>query len=77
LISTADYRPGATAYEWIINKAARLQESIEREETFQREADLERVRKHAPKYIHAWGAQEAGHACNGGCNSTNCPREKK
>lgn len=77
LIATADYREGTTAYDWILMKTLRLQESIRREETFQLEADLERVRKHAPKYIHAWGVQDAGHACNGGCNSTNCPREKK
>lgn len=77
LIATADYRDGATAYEWIVNKATRLQTSIVKEEVFQREMRLERVRKHAPKYIHAWGVQQDHSNCNGGCNAQNCPREKK
>jgi 2-hydroxy-3-keto-5-methylthiopentenyl-1-phosphate phosphatase len=58
LLATADYREGATAYDWILMKTLRLQESIKSAEKQERDAELEQVRKYAPSYIHAWGKQE-------------------
>ena len=55
LLGVADYREHATVYDWILMKTLRLQEGIKKAAVAEREAELEKIRKHAPKYIHAWG----------------------
>lgn len=58
LIGVADYRPGATIYDWIVQKVRRMQERIANEEIKAREDHLDEVRKHAPRYIHSWTPKE-------------------
>jgi len=58
LIGVADYRPGTTVYDWLLQKVRRLKKRIIEEENEQREAKLKEVRLHSPKYIHAWDPKE-------------------
>jgi 2-hydroxy-3-keto-5-methylthiopentenyl-1-phosphate phosphatase len=58
LIATADFRPGASAHDWVLQKVRRIRDGIKKEEIAVREAELEQVRKVAPKYIHAWSKED-------------------
>lgn len=54
LIATADFRPGASAHDWVLQKVRRIRDGIKKEEIAARESDLDAVRRGAPEYIHAW-----------------------
>lgn len=58
MIAVADYRPNTTAYDWIKQKVKRLQDGIKKTEANEREEELERVRKVAPRFIHAWSEND-------------------
>lgn len=58
LIATADYRPGTSVHDWVLQKVQRIRDGIKKNEVAMREAELEQVRRVAPKYIHAWTAKE-------------------
>jgi len=58
LIATADFRPGASAHDWVLQKVRRIRDGIKKEEVAAREAELDQVRKVAPKYIHAWTKED-------------------
>ena len=54
LIGVADYRPNTTIHDWLLQSVRRMKKRIEDEEIKARAEHLEKVRKHAPQYIHAW-----------------------
>ncbi len=58
LIGVADYRPGTTVQDWLVQKVRRLKKRIVDEEAKQQEEKLDEVRRHAPRFIHAWDPKD-------------------
>lgn len=58
LIATADFRPGASVHDWVLQKVRRIRDGIKKDEVTARETELEQVRRVAPKYIHAWTKED-------------------
>jgi hypothetical protein len=54
ILGVADYTPGATISTWILRKVEQMQYQIRKAEAAAQEAELEEVRRRAPRFIHSW-----------------------